>query len=58
MEAAQIVSSVTSNVRLQIPKDCDPMFKQIIKQCWKHNPAKRYANTTRAVNVQRALAEQ
>jgi serine/threonine protein kinase len=42
MEGAHIVSSVTSNMRPQIPKDCDPMFKQIIKKCWKHNPSKRY----------------
>jgi serine/threonine protein kinase len=41
LDGAQIVASVTSNMRPQIPKDCDPMFKQIIKQCWKHNPAKR-----------------
>jgi hypothetical protein len=45
VEGAHIVSSVTANARPQIPKDCDPMFRQIIKQCWKHNPSRRYAHT-------------
>jgi hypothetical protein len=43
MEAANIVASVTSNMRPKIPRDCDPIFKQIIKHCWKHNPAQRCA---------------
>jgi hypothetical protein len=42
MEAVQIVTAVTSNTRLKIPKDCDPVFQRLMKMCWRQNPAQRY----------------
>lgn len=40
-EPAQIIKAVMSNTRLKIPKDCDPMFAQIMKLCWRANSAQR-----------------
>jgi hypothetical protein len=41
MEAVQIVTAVTTNTRLKIPKDCDPVFQRLMKMCWRQNPAHR-----------------
>ena len=41
-EPAQIIQAVTSNTRLKIPKDCDPIFARVMKMCWRHTPAQRY----------------
>lgn len=43
MDPVQIITAVTNNTRLKIPKDCDPIFAQLMKQCWRHNPGQRYA---------------
>lgn len=42
VEPVQIITSVVGNTRLRIPKDCDPIFAQVMKMCWRHNPAQRY----------------
>jgi hypothetical protein len=42
VEPVQIITSVVGNTRLRIPKDCDPIFAQIMKMCWRQNPAQRY----------------
>ncbi|ELR22090.1 protein kinase domain containing protein [Acanthamoeba castellanii str. Neff] len=41
VEPVQIITSVVGNTRLRIPKDCDPIFAQIMKMCWRQNPAQR-----------------
>lgn len=41
MEVAQIMTAVVSNTRLKIPSDCDPVFRRLMKQCWKHNSSYR-----------------
>lgn len=41
MEPLQIITAVTSNTRLKIPKDCDPVFQRLMKQCWRQNPSHR-----------------
>jgi hypothetical protein len=43
VEPVQIITSVTSNTRLRIPKDCDPIFAQLMKMCWRQNPSQRYS---------------
>jgi hypothetical protein len=43
MEAVQVVTAVTTNTRLKIPKDCDPVFQRLMKMCWRQNPAHRFA---------------
>jgi hypothetical protein len=42
VEPVQIITAVTSNTRLRIPKDCDPIFAQLMKACWRQNPTQRY----------------
>lgn len=39
MDPVQIITAVTNNTRLKIPKDCDPV---LMKQCWRNSPAQRY----------------
>eukprot|EP01087_Luapelamoeba_hula_P023239 TRINITY_DN8505_c0_g2_i2.p1 TRINITY_DN8505_c0_g2~~TRINITY_DN8505_c0_g2_i2.p1 ORF type:complete len:618 (-),score=45.44 TRINITY_DN8505_c0_g2_i2:295-2148(-) len=42
LEPSQVILAVTQrNMRLQIPVDCDPVLKHIIKAVWRTNPAKR-----------------
>jgi hypothetical protein len=43
VEVAQIVTAVVSNTRLKIPSDCDPVFRRLMKHCWRQNPAHRYS---------------
>lgn len=31
MEPVQIITAVTANTRLKIPKDCDPVFQRLMK---------------------------
>ena len=51
VEPVQIITSVVGNTRLRIPKDCDPIFAQIMKMCWRHNPAQRYSFSHSPFNV-------
>ncbi len=36
-----MLSSIANGPNPQIPKDCDPVFRELIKDCWKQNASHR-----------------
>jgi hypothetical protein len=41
MKAIEVIPRVMKGERPQIDEHCDPVFKQLMEQCWREDPDKR-----------------